>query len=83
MRPPRRQALFLVSLACPSLSVLPATATAVPRCADANTRPGNASEPALSKATVCLINSERTRRGLRALRTNRRLSQAALSLPAT
>jgi len=33
----------------------------------------------LSKATVCLLNRERTRHDMRALRVNRRLSRGALS----
>ena len=56
----------------------PASAAAAP-CANATTLPGQASERVLSKATVCLVNKERTRRGMRALRVNRRLSQAALA----
>ena len=48
-------------------------------CANADTLPGNGSEAALSKATVCLVNRERTRRGMRALRVNRRLSRAAVA----
>ena len=80
MRAPRRHTLVLVLLACLSLAALPGSAAAQsPGCADANTRPGNASEAVLSKATVCLINRERTRRGLRALRVNKRLSRAAVS----
>ena len=80
MRAPRRHTLVLVLLACLCLAALPGTAAAgSPRCDDANTRPGNTSEAALAKATVCLINRERTRRGLRSLRVNKRLSRAALS----
>lgn len=79
MPAPCKRILFLVLLAVLSLSALPAPATAAAPCAGANTRPGNASEAVLSKATVCLINRERTRRGLRALGRNKRLSRAALS----
>jgi uncharacterized protein YkwD len=78
MRAPRTHILLLVLLAILSLS-LPATAAAAAPCADANVRPGSASEAVLAKSTVCLINRERTRRGMRALRRNRNLSQAALS----
>ena len=56
----------------------PASAGTAP-CANANAMPGQASEAVLSKATVCLVNRERTRRGMRALRVNRRLSRAALA----
>jgi uncharacterized protein YkwD len=56
----------------------PASAAPAP-CANADTLPGQASERVLSKATVCLLNRERTHRGMRALRENRRLSRAALA----
>jgi uncharacterized protein YkwD len=56
----------------------PASVAAAP-CANATTKPGEASERVLAKATVCLVNRERSRRGMRALRVNRRLSQAALA----
>ena len=46
-------------------------------CANADTRPGQASEAALAKSTVCLVNRQRARRGLRKLRLNARLSKAA------
>ena len=69
----------LTGVALPVLALAgPASAATAP-CADANTLPGQASERALSKATVCLLNRERARRGMRALRVNRRLSQAALA----
>jgi uncharacterized protein YkwD len=80
MRAHRPHVLRIVLLASLVLAALPGAAAAQsPGCADANTRPGNASEASLSKATVCLINRERKRRGLRALRVNKRLSRAALS----
>ena len=46
-------------------------------CAHADTRPGDASENSLSRSTVCLLNRQRARRGLRKLRLNERLSKAA------
>lgn len=58
----------------------PASAPAAPAsCPNAEARPGDASESTLSKATVCLVNRERTGRRMRALRVNRRLSRAAVS----
>jgi uncharacterized protein YkwD len=48
-------------------------------CPGADTLPGDGSEATLSKATVCLVNRERTRKGMRALRVNRRLSRAAIA----
>ena len=56
----------------------PASAAAAP-CANATTKPGQASERVLAKATVCLVNQERRRFGRRSLRENRRLSRAALA----
>jgi uncharacterized protein YkwD len=65
-------AFCLVALLAPS-------AASAAGCANANTLPGDGSEATLSKAAVCLINKERTQRGMRGLRTNRRLSRAAAS----
>ncbi len=80
MRTLRLHTLLLALLACVALTTIPGTASAAPAgCADANTRPGTGSEAALAKATVCLINRERTRRDMRPLRVNQRLSGAALS----
>ncbi len=56
----------------------PASAASAP-CPNATTKPGQESEAVLSKAAVCLVNGQRTRRGMRSLRVNRRLSQAAVS----
>lgn len=66
--------LALLALAAPAASS--ATPT---RCADADAMPRAVGERALARSTVCLINRERTRRGMRALRTNRRLSKAAVN----
>lgn len=46
-------------------------------CNHADTRPNGASETALAKSAVCLLNKQRARRGLRKLRLNARLSKAA------
>lgn len=48
-------------------------------CPDTGARPGQASDAVLARATVCLLNHTRERRGLRRLRLNRRLSRAALA----
>ena len=76
MRPFRP--LMLIALTALAALALAAPASAAP-CANATTLPGQASERVLGKATVCLVNRERTRRGLRGLRTNRRLSKAAVA----
>ena len=46
-------------------------------CDNVGARAGEVSESALASSTVCLLNVERTSRGLRALRVNGRLSAAA------
>jgi uncharacterized protein YkwD len=46
-------------------------------CANTSDRAGQASQRALIRSTVCLLNKERTKRGLRKLRLNHRLSVAA------
>ena len=48
-------------------------------CDNAGARAGAVSESALASSAVCLLNVERTSRGLRALRVNGRLSAAAQS----
>ena len=62
-----------------AVAAAPSTSVAASPCANANVLPGQGSEAVLAKATVCLVNRERTRRGMRALRTNRRLSRAAVA----
>ena len=54
-----------------------AHASASAKCPDTDKRPGEASEYALAKSAVCLINKQRARRGMRRLRLNTRLSEAA------
>lgn len=72
-----RLAVFAV-LAC-GLLVGPLTADSVAAapCRDTSMRPGEASERALSQATVCLLNRARAKRGLRGLQIDARLSKAA------
>jgi uncharacterized protein YkwD len=52
-------------------------APAAQACENANARPGSASYRAFVRSTLCLLNGERTRRGQRKLRLNKRLSRAA------
>ena len=73
---PRVQVLALT--ACAAMA-LPATAVASAPCADAGALPGQASADALAKASVCLLNKSRAKRGLKTLRLDRRLSAAARS----
>lgn len=46
-------------------------------CGASDAKAGEASQRALASSTVCLLNRERTSRGLRPLRVNHRLSAAA------
>jgi len=58
-------------------------ATAAEACAYADARAGQVSNVALGRATHCLVNRERERRGLRRLRGNWRLSSGGSAGPAT
>lgn len=78
-RPPTLALLVAIALSAIAFAA-PVSAVAAPvRCSDVNARPGDAAESVLAKSTVCLLNRERTRRKMRALRVNRRLSQGALA----
>jgi uncharacterized protein YkwD len=65
----------------PSAATIATPATASPaaarRCRGAGARPGRARRSTLRAAILCLVNRERTRRGIRPLRRNRRLGRAA------
>ena len=63
-------------LACAALAA-PAIASAETRCADADLIPAGANDGALREATLCLVNAERTSRGLKALQSNADLGRAA------
>ena len=67
-------ALTLSALAFAAFGAQPASAGA---CASVSATASSASAAQLSKATLCLLNQERAKRGLRALRMNKRLSLAA------
>jgi uncharacterized protein YkwD len=58
---------------------MPAQAAAPSHCAGAQAVPGKAGQQALVHTTLCLINAERTTRGLRRLSLNAHLSQAAVA----
>jgi uncharacterized protein YkwD len=69
--------LALLLVAC---ALAPATAAAAPAaraCTAASATPAQADAGALVRSTLCLLNAERDRRGLRDLRLNDRLSVAA------
>jgi uncharacterized protein YkwD len=67
-------ALALVALV--ALGLVGAGPAAAGGCAFSNARAGAVTEPALRHATLCLVNRERARRGLRRLRQDRRLMKA-------
>lgn len=75
----RRRTLRLATLAALAcvLLVAPAPSAAARPCAGAHAHPGDASRADLAKATVCLLNKQRTRHDLHRLRLNPRLSKAA------
>jgi uncharacterized protein YkwD len=64
-------AVALVAVA----AALPAPAHAA--CANANAAPGSAGDAELRRAVRCIVNEERTRRGLRPVRAQRSLGEAA------
>jgi uncharacterized protein YkwD len=71
-----RPAAVLVT-ALVALLVAAPTASAAGACGAANAAASQVSKRALVRATLCVLNAERTRHRLRPLRLNRRLSLAA------
>jgi uncharacterized protein YkwD len=69
-------------LACIALT-LPAAASAAAPCANAGIMPDAANMPTVKSATLCLLNAERTSRGLSALTSNGQLGKAAQGFSAT
>jgi uncharacterized protein YkwD len=79
MRLPR-QHLRLAAAAAMSATALAlagAPAASAASCASASAQPGEASKATIARSTICLLNAERTERGLRPLKVNRRLARAA------
>jgi uncharacterized protein YkwD len=70
------EARWRAASALPPTSTLPAVASQ-DACEAASARVGEASQGQLLRATLCLLNAERSRRGLPRLRLNERLSEAA------
>src|SRR3954463_14967145 len=70
-----RSALLLLLLVAVAAGASPASAATV--CASADGPTAQASTVALANAALCLVNQERTSRGLRPLKSNRHLSHAA------
>jgi uncharacterized protein YkwD len=60
-----------------AVAAVPGPASAATVCASADGPTAQTSTVALANAALCLVNQERTSRGLRPLKSNRRLSKAA------
>ena len=59
-----------------ALALVGAPAASAASCGSASAQPGEVSKAAMASSTICLLNAERTQRGLRPLKVNRR-SRAA------
>jgi len=77
LRTPWRLVALPVVLACAAL-VLPAGASAAAPCRDAGLMPSSANLTGVRAATLCLINAERSRRGLKRLTSSSKLREVAL-----
>jgi uncharacterized protein YkwD len=71
--------MTLTAVVCGLLAGPGAGGASAKACANADREPDQVSQPALARATVCLLNEERAQRGLRKLAPSRRLSSAARS----
>ena len=76
MRMLRPRTLLSAAVTALLIGALPAPAGAA-SCANAGATPTSGNLRAVKRATLCLLNRERKRRGMRSLRDNSRLHQAA------
>ena len=74
-----RRVVLAVPLSIVALAAPPAAATAAPRCADADLMPAQDNLPVIREATLCLLNRERTSRGLPKLTSSPQLRRSAQS----
>jgi uncharacterized protein YkwD len=76
---PHTRLLLAAALSAAAFLAVPAPAPAASAsvCASASDAPGEASTRQLVGATLCLLNDQRSARGMRGLRLNGRLSRAA------
>lgn len=72
-----RAAVFATAALLVSLAAAPTRASAATACAGATAHPARASSETIKRATLCLLNEERRREGLGALRQNALLAIAA------
>jgi uncharacterized protein YkwD len=77
MRPARLALALLTALLAVAVSGPAAVAAAPATCPGAAVEPSQQSVKRVRAATLCLLNQERTSRGLKRLRTNRSLQSAA------
>jgi uncharacterized protein YkwD len=78
-RPNTRAALLVVTLsaACAVALVAAPAALGARACQSASASPASVSKRTVVRATLCVLNAQRARRGVRPLRLDRRLSRAA------
>ena len=69
--------LAVAALTCAVALSLPSAALGARACESANATPASAAKRTMVRATLCVLNAQRARRGLRPLRLNKRLSRAA------
>ena len=78
---PRKLLSLLIAALLPVLAITApaeaATGTRASACSDTRVRPGTGNLRQVERATVCLLNAERRRRGLRPLSGHWRLARAA------
>jgi len=74
-----RTALLAVAIAsaCALVLAMAPVALGARVCASAGATPGEVGKRTMVRATLCILNAERVRHGLRTLRADRRLSEAA------
>ncbi len=72
-----RHRLILLSAIVATLALVPAALARTPRCVAARTPIARAARATLQRSVVCLVDSERRRRGLPALTEDARLNRSA------
>jgi uncharacterized protein YkwD len=74
---PRRFSFLYAIAAVVAMLVAAPSAMGARACESANATPAKAAKRTMVRATLCVMNAERERRGLRPLKLNKRLSKAA------
>jgi uncharacterized protein YkwD len=76
-RCPHLRVLAVLVAACAVTLAAAPSALAARACESANSTPAKAAKRTMVRATLCVLNAERERHGLRPLKLNKRLSRAA------